>query len=310
MAYTFVCKIGISPSATGITDWRATVIDTAGGTVASAVSSGFVEIGGGAYLWTYASMPDAQRGAVKFYQAADPSTILASAEITPEEHENADVKTSTRSTLTAANVWDAATSGLTTAGSIGKLLVDNIDTALSGLSTLTAAGVWSYGTRTLTSFGSLAASIWSYTTRTLTQDAGSLTSAIAGGDITITRAVTFDGIEIPDLTIPGTWTSCYFTVKESLRDADSAALIQIVVSNPGAGTDGLKYLNGAAATAAQGALVVGGSSVTITIHDDATAELEDAQDLSYDVKFLLSSGKSQLATQGAATIALTATRTI
>lgn len=310
MSYTFVCKIGISPGATGISDWRATILDTSGATVAAGISTGFVEIGGGSYLWTYASVPDGQRGAVKFYQAAAPSTILAACEVTPEEHENADTKTSTRSSHAVADIWDALTSGLTTSGSIGKLFVDNIDAALSSLSTLTAAGVWAYSSRTLTSFGALVATIWSYATRTLTQDAGSLTSAIAGGDIVITRAVTFDGIEIPDLTVPGSWSKCYFTVKCNLRDADSAALVQIVVTNGGDAGDGLLILNGAAATAADGALVVGADSVTITIEDDATAELDDGSGLAYDVKFVLSTSKSQLATQGAATIALTATRAI
>ena len=39
-------------------------------------------------------------------------------------------------------VWDALTSALTTSGSIGKLLADNIDATVSSRSTLTAAQVW------------------------------------------------------------------------------------------------------------------------------------------------------------------------
>jgi hypothetical protein len=41
-------------------------------------------------------------------------------------------------------VWERATSALTTAGSIGKLLVDNINATISSRSTLTAANVWDY----------------------------------------------------------------------------------------------------------------------------------------------------------------------
>lgn len=55
--------------------------------------------------------------------------------------------------LSAAGVqaiWDALTSALTTASSIGKLLVDNIDAAISGASTHAAADIWSVGTRDLT----------------------------------------------------------------------------------------------------------------------------------------------------------------
>lgn len=44
----------------------------------------------------------------------------------------------------------------------------NLDAAVSSRSTLTAADVWSAGTRTLTGFGTLVADIWSAVTRTLT----------------------------------------------------------------------------------------------------------------------------------------------
>lgn len=67
-----------------------------------------------------------------------------------------------------ATIWNALTSGLTTVGSVGKLLVDNVNATISSRSTLTAADVWTYATRTLTSFGTLVADVWSYGTRTLT----------------------------------------------------------------------------------------------------------------------------------------------
>jgi len=46
--------------------------------------------------------------------------------------------------------------------------LDNLDATVSSRSTLTAADVWGYATRTLTSFGTLVSDIWGYTTRTLT----------------------------------------------------------------------------------------------------------------------------------------------
>lgn len=64
-----------------------------------------------------------------------------------------DATVSSRSTLTAAGVWDAATSGLTTAGSVGKLVVDNLNAPVTG--TLTAAQVWDYATASATTAGSI-----------------------------------------------------------------------------------------------------------------------------------------------------------
>jgi hypothetical protein len=56
-------------------------------------------------------------------------------------------------TLAAAAVqaiWDALTSVLTTAGSIGKLIVDNLNATISSRSSHSAADVWASATRTLT----------------------------------------------------------------------------------------------------------------------------------------------------------------
>lgn len=47
-------------------------------------------------------------------------------------------------------IWDKLTSGITTANSIGKLLVDNINATISSRSTHTAADVWAVATRALT----------------------------------------------------------------------------------------------------------------------------------------------------------------
>lgn len=47
-------------------------------------------------------------------------------------------------------IWDALTAALTTANSIGKLLVDNVNTTISSRSSHTAADVWAVATRVLT----------------------------------------------------------------------------------------------------------------------------------------------------------------
>lgn len=51
-------------------------------------------------------------------------------------------------------IWDALTSALTAAGSIGKLLVDNVNATISSRSSHAAADIWSVGTRTLTGIAS------------------------------------------------------------------------------------------------------------------------------------------------------------
>ena len=72
-------------------------------------------------------------------------------------------------------VWDAATADHTDPGSMGvagKLVGDNLDAKISTRSTLTAAQVWAAGTRTLTGFGTLVAdvatAVWGAVARTIT----------------------------------------------------------------------------------------------------------------------------------------------
>jgi len=95
-----------------------------------------------------------------------------------------------------AEIWNALTSGMTTAGSIGKKLADWIlgsdkkamlstdaqtgviiptVTAVTNDVGVTQAGadkVWSTANRTLTSFGTLIADFWAYATRSLTDKLG------------------------------------------------------------------------------------------------------------------------------------------
>lgn len=118
MAYTADFSLALGPAMTGIADLRAQLVDTTGADTGSAVSTGFVEIGTGFYLWHYTAFPDGHRGGVKFYQAATPATILAFAAINPEELENTDVKTSTRAT-------DAATAAAA-ATAIGARIVSGV----------------------------------------------------------------------------------------------------------------------------------------------------------------------------------------
>jgi len=86
-------------------------------------------------------------------------------------------------TLSAAArqaIWDTATSGLTTSGSVGKQIVDNLNATVSsrGTSNLTAADVWAAGTRTLTDYStsSIATAVWANAARTLTNYGNDITA--------------------------------------------------------------------------------------------------------------------------------------
>jgi len=81
-----------------------------------------------------------------------------------------------------SGVWNAATSTMTVAGSIGKLIVENLDDKISNIaqnvwsytgSALDTAGnaiskVWSYTGNALDTAGNAIAKVWGYTTRKLT----------------------------------------------------------------------------------------------------------------------------------------------
>jgi len=172
-----------------------------------------------------------------------------------------------------------------------------------------ATAVWANATRTLTGFGTLAADIWAYATRTLTSTAAAVTAAVTGSNLAIVRGVTFTAT-LTGLTIPAAWTKIYFTVKRTLAVVDTEAVVQIVVSNPGVGTDGLLRLNSAAGTAAQGSLVVnqGAGTIAITLADDATSVLV-ARTYYYDVKAIVT-GTSNLLTAATVTVSDTATEAL
>ncbi len=65
-------------------------------------------------------------------------------------------KTANRTKTMVADIWNTATSTMTTAGSIGKLLVDNIDAKISGI----AGAVWSYSGRSLDTITNIVSGVW------------------------------------------------------------------------------------------------------------------------------------------------------
>jgi len=123
---------------------RAQLVDTVGANVGTPVTTGFVNLGLGNYLWHYAAFPDGHRGGVKFEKNSD-GTLYAFEAVNPEGFaENSDAKTSSRSSHSAADVWAVTTRTLSSFGT----LVTDVGTA-----------VWGAATRTLSAFGfSVAAS--------------------------------------------------------------------------------------------------------------------------------------------------------
>jgi hypothetical protein len=212
----------------------------------------------------------------------------------------------------AAAVWASGTRTLT---GFGTLIADIWSHATRTLTAssggATAAEVWSYVTRTLTGSsggGATAADVWGYAPRTLTMTATQVQAAVSGSNLTIIKAVTFEAT-LTGVNLPSGWDKCYFTIKRSLSYPDSDALVQVLLSNPGAVGDGLVVMGGEAGVAANGSLVVAGDSVTISLADDATAQLAVSDGNLYDVKVLVD-GASVLLTTGKVTIAGTPTATI
>lgn len=89
MTYTLSIGVALGSSNTGLTI-AAQLVDTVGANVGGAVASGFVELGGGNYGWTYASYPDGFRGFVK----VTTGSITVAVPINPQEAENLDAKVS------------------------------------------------------------------------------------------------------------------------------------------------------------------------------------------------------------------------
>lgn len=103
MSYTLDFVVALGTSRTGLT-LGAQLVDSEGDDVGVLVTTGFVELGGGNYLWHAAAIPDGHRGAVQFSEAGTPAVILAAAALNPEEAERADVKTSSVMTAGSGDV--------------------------------------------------------------------------------------------------------------------------------------------------------------------------------------------------------------
>ncbi len=80
----------------------------------------------------------------------------------------------------SAAIWEIPTATLSQFGTVGRLLVDNLDAQVStrGTSTLSAADVWNAATRSLTDYStsSIALGVWANSARTLTDYGNNITA--------------------------------------------------------------------------------------------------------------------------------------
>jgi len=125
-----------------------------------------------------------------------------------------------------------AGSGLT---SIGDSRLANLDAAVSSRSSLTAQQVWEYTTRSLTTFGTLASdvasAVWGATTRTLTGFGSLVADAAAAVWGAASRTLTSFGFAVTAQTVQDktgySLTEAYDAAKSAAQSADIPTTSQI-----------------------------------------------------------------------------------
>jgi hypothetical protein len=153
------------------------------------------------------------------------------------------------------------------------------------------------------------ATTWAYASRTLTQGAASVVSAVSGTEVTGYKYATLS-FTLTGLTDFTGWTKLWFTAKNNVGDADAVSMIQIVESSTDAVTDGLLYINGAAATTlTNGSITVNSTtSITVTVEAVEMAKLPTCV-LFYDVKVLTATAVVAVSEGGHLSITDVVTRT-
>jgi hypothetical protein len=145
MAYTAFTTVTFGPAKAGLGTVGYRLYNADGSTNGARVATGITERSPGTYGATI-TFPDSFVGEVR-WDTGEGTPAYASSPVNPGDAENLDAKISSRSTyaggdtsgvttlltrlpsvLTPQAIWDAATSGLTTAGSIGRLLANNAGT--------------------------------------------------------------------------------------------------------------------------------------------------------------------------------------
>jgi len=149
----------------------------------------------------------------------------------------------------------------------------------------------------------VAAAVWAAAVRTLTQSAASVIATVTGSDITCQRGDSLSA-SLTDVGALTGYSKVYFTVKRDYADADTASIIQIEK------TAGLKYLNGATGTPANGSLTIDDEAtgdITIALDEVETAKLDPGVYV-YDVQVVRTAGTVSTLTAGTFEVAADVTR--
>jgi len=122
MSYTVCNVLDLGEAYTGVT-LNAQLYDASNSTVGSAITTGFYERAGSKGIYSFTlTVPDGHQGWFDVYVQGASSNVLATLPINPAELENADVKTSTRSTFAGGAVASVTGDvGGNVVGSIGSL---------------------------------------------------------------------------------------------------------------------------------------------------------------------------------------------
>lgn len=210
-------------------------------------------------------------------------------------------------------VVEMATDALT-AAAVKADAVTKIQNGLAVESTLTAIKGAGWTDETLVAINAaleaidtsgVATAVWAAAVRTLTQSAASVVATVTGSDIVCQRGDSLS-VSLIDVGALTGYSKVYFTVKRDTADADTAAIIQIEK------TAGLKYINGAAGTPANGTLTIDDEAtgdITIALDEVETAKLDPGA-YSYDVQVVRTAGSVSTLTAGTFEVAADVTRAI
>lgn len=192
---------------------------------------------------------------------------------------------------------------------VGTITVSGADGSLSiedseGTITTTLSSI-------VTTLAAMAATVWSYATRTLTGAAQPVASSLAAGAAVTTYRDSTWSVTLTGLPVLTGWTKLLVTLRTDPDEDDADSLVQIQLSSPGAGSDGLLYINGAAAaTPDNGSIaVLSSTSITITLAAAEAAKLTH-QKTKYDVKKFTASSVDFVSTEGTWQIKASPTRAV
>lgn len=314
MAYTLLFVADFGPAQTGLT-LNAQLYDDDGTPNGAAITTGFVEVDStsqpGVYSYKHTAIPDGHRGTFGMYKASDP-TIRVPFSVNPEEAERVDAAVSTLATAaalsTVSTVVDAikaVTDNLPDSGALndlatilaglsdGTIVVGDIQTGVVDADALAADAVAEIvAALNDPTAAAVAAAVWAYATRTLTQSAASVASAVAGDKITVYRGTTWS-ISLTGLGSLANYDTVYFTAKESERDTDANAILQ--VKNAASGL--VRFNKAAPLAGTNGTITVDNAAngdITITVQEEETQNAPLVPNIFYDVKGVDSDGNVDL----------------